>query len=315
MTDLASTLAILSQAPENLPSQRDCLTKTGIFPGITILPGGIHMRVYISCDIEGVSGVVAAGPQTSAEGKDYGRARELMTEEVNAAIAGAVKAGATEILVNDAHGPQTNILIEKIDPAATLVTGAPKVLSMMQGIGSEFDAVLFVGYHSKMGTQGVLSHTISGGAVADVWVNDIPVGETGINAGIAGFYGVPVVLVTGDDEVGREAKALLPHVHTATVKWVVNRQAARCLAPVKAREVIKEAVVNALAASNLATAKTWLPGSPVTFKIEFKDAGLADNAARLPYSKVLDPRTLSFTADDYLTAFKGLRAMIGLSRP
>ena len=271
------------------------------------------MKVYISCDIEGVSGVVSAAPQTSAEGKDYGRARDLMTEEANAAIAGAVKAGATEIVVNDAHGPQTNILIEKIDPAATLVTGAPKVLSMMQGIGPEFDAVVLVGYHSKMGTQGVLSHTISGGAVADVWVNDIPVGETGINAGIAGFYGVPVVLVTGDDEVGREAKALLPHIHTATVKWVVNRQAARCLAPVKARQVIKEATEKAL--SDLGSAKTWLPGSPVTFKIEFKDSGLADNAARLPYSKVLDPRTLSFTADDYLTAFKGLRAMIGLSRP
>ncbi len=269
------------------------------------------MKVFISCDIEGISGVVAGGPQTSPEGKDYGRARDLMTGEVNAAIAGAVKAGATEIVVNDSHGPMTNILIEKIDPAATLVTGAPKPLSMMQGIGPDFQAVLLVGYHSRMGTSGVLSHTISGGSVANIWVNETPVGETGINAGIAGFHGVPVVLVTGDDEVGREAKALLPHVHTATVKWVVNRQAAKCLVPVKARDVIREATEKAL--SGLDSAKVWLPGAPVTFKIEFKDAGLADRAARLPYSKVLDPRTLSFTADDYITAFKGLRAMIALS--
>jgi D-amino peptidase len=271
------------------------------------------VKVYISCDIEGISGVVSAAPQTSSDGKDYGRARDLMTAEVNAAIAGAVKAGATEIVVNDSHGPMTNILIEKIDPAATLVTGAPKALSMMQGIGPEFQAVLLVGYHSRMGTVGVLSHTISGGAVANVWVNDIPVGETGINAGLAGYFGVPVVMVTGDDEVAKEAKALLPHIHTATVKWAVNRQAARCLAPVKARQVIEEETQKAL--GDLDSAKIWLPGSPVTFKIEFKDSGLADNAARLPFSKVLDPRTLSYTADNYLTAFKGLRAMIALSRP
>ncbi len=270
------------------------------------------MKIFISCDIEGISGVVAAGAQTSPEGKDYGRARDLMTEEVNAAIAGAAKAGATEIVVNDSHGPMTNLLIEKIDPRATLVTGSPKPLSMMQGIGTGFSAAIFVGYHSKMGTNGVLSHTFSSASVADVWVNGIPVGETGVNAGLAGFFGVPVVLVTGDDEVEREAKALLPHIHAATVKWVVNRHSARCLAPAAAREVIAEATETAL--KDLGSAKIWLPGTPVTFTVEFKDSGLADNAARMPYTKVVDPRTVSFTADDYLTAFKGLRAMIALAR-
>lgn len=270
------------------------------------------MKVFISCDIEGVSGVVAGGSHTSPEGKDYGRARELMTLEANAAIAGAVKAGATEIVVNDSHGPMTNILIEKMNPAATLVTGTPKPLQMMQGIGPEFQAAILVGYHSRMGTSGVLSHTISGGSVANIWVNETLVGETGINAGVAGYFGVPVVLVTGDDEVGREAKSLLPEVHTATVKWAVNRQAARCLPPVRAQQLIEEETERAL--GDLGSARIYLPGSPVTFKIEFKDSGLAENAARTPYAKVIDPRTLSFTADDYLTAFKGLRAMISLSR-
>ena len=270
------------------------------------------MKVFISCDIEGVSGVVSSATQTSPEGKDYGRARELMTAEANAAIAGALKAGATEIVVNDSHGPMTNILIEKLDPAATLVTGAPKPLSMMQGIGPDFQAVMFVGYHSMMGTSGVLSHTISGASVANIWVNGIPVGETGINAGIAGYFGVPVVLVTGDDEVSKEARTLLPGVRTATVKWAVTRQSARCLPPAKARQLIEEEAEKAL--RDLASAKAWLPSSPVTFKIEFKDSGLAENAARMPHAEVLDPRTVSFTADDYLTAFKGLRAMIALSR-
>jgi D-amino peptidase len=270
------------------------------------------VKVFISCDIEGVSGVVAGESQTSPEGKDYGRARELMTGEANAAVAGALKAGAAEVVVNDSHGPMTNILIEKLNPGATLVTGAPKPLSMMQGIGPDFGAAVFVGYHSRMGTAGVLSHTISGGSVADIWVNEVLVGETGLNAGLAGYYGVPVVLVCGDDEVGREAKGLLSHIHTATVKWAVSRQAARCLAPERARRLIEEETAKAL--EDLDAAKVWLPSSPVTFKIEFKDSGLADNASRMPFIKVIDPRTLSFTADDYLTAFKGLRAMIALSR-
>ncbi len=269
------------------------------------------MKVFISCDIEGVSGVVVASPQTSPEGRDYGRARDLMTAEVNAAIRGALKAGATEIVVNDSHGPITNILIEKLDSAATLITGTPKPLSMMQGIDRDFDAAVFVGYHAKMGEVGVLSHTISGASVADVWVNDIPVGETGINAGLAGYFGVPVVLVSGDDVVAKEAKALLPHVHTATVKWAVTRTAARCLPPEKARETIEEETFRAL--SSLSEAKAWLPESPVTFKIAFKDAGQACNASRMPYSEMIDGRTLTFTADDYLTAFKGLRAMIALA--
>ena len=124
--------------------------------------GRMWVKVFISCDIEGVSGVVEASRQTSPEGRDYGRARELMTGEANAAIAGAVRAGASEIVVNDSHGPMTNILIEKLDPAATLITGAPKPLSMMQGIGRDCQAAIFVGYHAKMGEVGVLSHTISG---------------------------------------------------------------------------------------------------------------------------------------------------------
>ncbi|HHY75654.1 MAG TPA: M55 family metallopeptidase [Firmicutes bacterium] len=269
------------------------------------------MKVFISCDIEGVSGVVVAGPQTSPEGKDYGRARDLMTGEVNAAIRGALKAGATEIVVNDSHGPMTNILIEKIHPAATLITGSPKPLSMMQGIDRGFDAAIFVGYHAKMGEVGILSHTYAGVSVANIWVNDIPVGETGINAGVAGYFGVPVVLVTGDDVVAEEAKSLLPHVHTAVVKWAITRTAARCLPPEKACETIEEATYRAL--TSLDKAKPWLPEPPVTFKIEFKDSGQACSAGLMPYTKMVDGRTLTFTAEDYLTAFKGLRAMIALA--
>jgi len=271
--------------------------------------GGLPLKVFISCDIEGISGIVHGSSQTSSDGRDYGRARELMTQEVNAVIEGAVRGGATHILVNDSHGSMRNILIEKLHPAATLLTGSPKPLSMMQGISSHFDKAMFVGYHSRMGTPGVLSHTISGGSVANVWINDIIVGETGINAGIAGFYGVPVVLVAGDNVVAEEAKELLPHVKAAVVKEAVSRYSAKCLPPEKVRQLLIESAQEALKIQG----KPWLPDSPVTFKIEFKDSGLAEGAARMPYTKLLEPRTVSFTADDYITAFMGLRCMIALS--
>lgn len=268
------------------------------------------MKVFISCDLEGISGVVSR-EQTTQEGKDYARARELMTAEVNAVVEGALSAGATEVVVNDSHGPMTNLLIEKIHPGATLITGAPKPLSMMQGIDSTFQAAIFVGYHARMGTHGVLSHTISGAVVANIWVNNILVGETGINAGLAGYFGVPVVLVTGDDVVCEEAKSLLPWVHTATVKRAVNRNSAQCLPPERVKEVLRDATIRAL--GDIKNAKPWLPASPVTFKVEFKDSGLQANAARMPFVKEIDPRTLAFTADDYLTAFTGLRSMIALA--
>jgi D-amino peptidase len=142
-------------------------------------------------------------------------------------------------------------------------------------------------------------------------VNDIIVGETGINAALAGYFGVPVVLVCGDDIVSREAKEFLPHVRTATVKTAVTRQSALCLPPERAQALIRQETEQALA--SLDSARPWLPGSPVTFKIEFKDSGFAENAARMPYSKLLDAKTVAFSADNYLTAFQGLQAMIALA--
>ncbi len=270
------------------------------------------MKVYISADIEGVSGVVSSGLHTMPGGGDYGRARALMTGEVNAVVEGALAAGATHIVVNDSHGPMTNLLIEKLNPEALLVSGTPKPLSMMEGIGEEFDAAIFVGYHARMGTPGVLSHTISGGSVANVWINDAVVGETGINAGLAGYFGVPVVLVCGDNVLAKEATELLPHVRTAVVKTAITRQSALCLPPEKAQTLIREETKKAL--TSLDSAKPWLPESPFTFKLEFKDSGQAENAARMPGSTLVDPKTVSFTDDDYLVAFKGLRALIALAR-
>lgn len=151
--------------------------------------------------MEGVAGVVDR-EQTLRDGKEHERARKLMTQEVNAAIEGALEAGAKQVLVNDSHGTMRNIILEELNENAELITGSPKPLSMMQGIDKTFNAVLFVGYHAMRGTyKGVLEHTYHGNIVSDVFFNSKRYGETGMNAAVAGYFKVPIVLVTGDQAV------------------------------------------------------------------------------------------------------------------
>ncbi len=271
------------------------------------------MRVFISADIEGVSGVVD-GSQTSEQGFDYGRARRLMTGEVNAAVEGALAAGATEVVVNDSHGSMRNILIEELNPEAKLITGAPKPLSMMEGIDGGFDAAFFIGYHSRAGTRGVLNHTISGRTVFGLTLNGRPYGECGINAAIAGRFGVPVALVAGDSTVAAEAQAILPGVRTVAVKEQRARVAARCLQPDKARRLIREAAGEALrVALARGEVKPLAVGTPAVFQISFHNTGMADMAELVPGAKRVDDMTLSFAHDDLIVAFKALRAMIYLA--
>jgi len=144
--------------------------------------GQEKLKVFISVDMEGIAGVVN-GDQTSSSGKDYGLARRWMTGEVNAAIRGALQAGANEIVVNDSHGSMRNVIISEMNPEAYLTTGSPKPLSMMQGIDETYDAIFFIGYHARAGSKdGVLDHTYSSGSVYSIKVNDMELGEAEQNA-------------------------------------------------------------------------------------------------------------------------------------
>src|SRR6058998_1848681 len=159
------------------------------------------MEVYISIDMEGVAGI-AHLQQVMRGAGDFERSRRLMTEEANAAVAGAFEGGASGVVVNDSHGDMYNLLAEELDPRAELVLGSPKVPgSMMQGFGFEFGVALFLGYHAAAGTEAaVLDHTYAGRLLYEVRVNGAPVGEAEVNAALAGTYGVPVGLVAGDDK-------------------------------------------------------------------------------------------------------------------
>jgi D-amino peptidase len=266
------------------------------------------VRLLISADMEGISGVVSPD-HTSSQHKEYERFRKLMTADVNAAIQGALAGGADQIVVNDSHASMTNILIEELDPAAELISGSPKPFSMMQGIGADVDRVFFVGYHACAGTAAaVLAHTWSG-AVAGVDLNDRLVGETGLNAALAGAFDVPVVLVTGDQAVAAEARALLGGIETVVVKDSIARSAAQCLHPEVAHQRIKEAAARALRL----TIPPFVIQPPILLRLAFQHVRYSDQAETVPGCRRVDGLTLEWTGDDMPSVYRAFRAMTSLA--
>lgn len=271
------------------------------------------MRVYVSVDMEGIAGVVHEDQTNPVDPRcagEYARFRRLMTLEANAAVEGALAAGASRVVVNDAHWLMRNLLVEELHEAAELVSGDPKPLSMMQGIADGFDAAFLVGYHAMAGTaEAVLDHTYTD-RVSRAWLNGAPIGEVGLNTALAGAHGVPVALVTGDQAVAAEARALLGEgVATAIVKQAIGRQAARSLPPVAARARIRDAATAALRGRH----EPWQAPSPSTIEVEFRFGTQAEMAELLPGSVRRGPRTLAYTHDDYVVLYRAWRAMYNLA--
>ncbi|MEM2996861.1 MAG: M55 family metallopeptidase, partial [Candidatus Bathyarchaeia archaeon] len=238
--------------------------------------------------------------------------RKLMVGDLNAAVEGALKAGADEVVVSDAHGRMRNLQPEEVHEAAQLVRGSPKPLSMMEGIDGSFDAALYVGYHAMNGTRnGILCHTISSRTVDAIYINGLETGEFGLNSALAGWYGVPSVFISGDSAVAAEARSLVPGIKTAIVKWGVGRYSARCLHPEKARALIEKTVAEALASSK--EIKPYRIAEPTEFRLRVVTPSMADAAAVLPYIERVDGRTLKAVFNDYPTALRGLRAAITIA--
>ena len=189
---------------------------------VTPLCAQRKLKVYISVDMEGITGVVT-GDQLGPTGFEYNRFREFMTAEALAAVQGAKDAGATEIVVSDSHGNGESLLIERFPADVTIVRSWPRPLMMMQGIDSTFDAAMFIGYHSATtNLRGVRAHTISSARLTSIELNGRPMAEAGINAAIAGHFAVPVVMVSGDDAAVEETRALLGDVEGAIVKRAIS---------------------------------------------------------------------------------------------
>lgn len=260
------------------------------------------LKVFISVDMEGICGVVH-WEDVSRSGKDYDLFRRLMTEETNAAIEGALTAGATEILVRDSHGSARNILPDLLHPKADLIRDwAYSPFSMMEGIDETFDAVIFIGYHARANTpDATLDHTMSSSAVYEVTLNGKKMPEAGINAFIAGNFGVPVALVAGDKAICEQVKELFGEVETAAVKEGIGN-AARMLHPKKAQELIKKKTTEAL--NRLSDFKPFTFTPPYTMEITFKDEWRAENASWLPGANRKTNMTVSYTSNDWMDVLR-----------
>ncbi|MER0483906.1 M55 family metallopeptidase [Streptomyces sp. Edi2] len=248
------------------------------------------MRIYISADMEGITGLVDAD-DVQPGGRDYERGRLMMAEDVNAAVRGALAAGATDIVVNDAHGPMRNLVPETLHPEARLIRGKPKHMGMLEGLTPEHDAMICVGYHSRAGTLGVLSHSFMGHEIEDIRLDGLPVGEIGLTHATAATLGVPMVALTGDDSACTETLAWDDSVTTVAVKSAHDRFAAKLRPAAEAHQAIEEAVTASLSATRKAPRRAATSGSS-TLRVRWQSSSVASTLLGIPGVTSVDSRTV-----------------------
>jgi len=275
------------------------------------------MKLLIACDMEGISGVCNWDHVNPAHA-EYHRFRRVMTGDVNAAIRGAAEAAGErleEILVADGHWNGTNILVEELDNRARLNASSPSPLSMVEGVQYGVDATLFIGYHARAGSlHAVLDHTWSSTRVANLWINDRVTGEFGLNASVCGHFGVPVLMISGDQTVTAEAREWSPKIRTAVVKRASGRYSASCLPLEKAQALIRQTAFEAVSAYLRGDCPEPLKmETPVQVTLEFFNSNMADSAELLPGAERLDGRRIRFTAPDMLAAYRSARAAVNLA--
>jgi D-amino peptidase len=270
------------------------------------------VKVFISSDMEGTAGVVD-WDHVTARGPRYEYFVDLLTAEINAAIHGAMRAGATEFLVNDSHSTMANLRPDALAGDASYLSGRYKPMYMMEGLDASFDAAFFVSYHGSMGSDAsTLSHTYYPAAIAEVTINGVVAGESGINALVALAYGVPVVLVTGDATTAHETEAFCPGIQRVVVKESVSRFAASSLHPERARALITEAAC--LAIASLPTASQVAIELPATVEIQFKSSDYADLASRIAGCERTGVLSAQLVGDDALELYRTFISIVLLCR-
>ncbi len=258
------------------------------------------MRVYMSVDVEGVAGIVD-WEQVRGESAAYREMCRLTTLETNAAIEGALAGSATAIIVNDSHGPMRNLDPELLHPAAELIQGRHKPMFMVEGLDDSCDALFLIGYHGRAGSaRGVLNHTFS---PYETRMNGVICSEAMLNAAVAGHYGVPVALVTGDDATAAEAHADFgPELVTVTTKRGINRVAARMMHPQAARDAIRQGAEEAMRRAK--SLRPYAVTPPVTMETQWATSLHADMVAMLPTVERTGDRTVRWVSPDVPSAYK-----------
>jgi D-amino peptidase len=272
-------------------------------------PATAQVKVYISADMEGIGGVVS-GEQLGTSGFEYQRFREFMTEEVLAAIRGARAGGATEFLVSDSHGNGQNLLIEKLPEDVSVVRSWPRPLGMVEGIDETFDCALFVGYHtSTSNPAGVRAHTFSSATLTDVRLNAVSVSEAGFNAAVAGHFGVPVAMITGDDAIVAEARKYIGDIEGAVVKHALSFHSARTLTPAASQRLIEETAKKAV--ERRASFRPFRLEGKVTLDVSFKNYRQAEMLAYLPIVERTESHSIRFVGEDMISISKFVQFMDG----
>jgi D-amino peptidase len=273
------------------------------------------MKLFLSTDFEGTSGIVAW--EQIIEGQpEYAQGRLLLTREVNAVINGAQEAGASEFVVNDAHHFMRNLHPQELAGEATLISGRHKPLYMMEGLDSSFAGVCFVSYHGSIGAErAVLCHTYSPAAIWEVRLNGQVVGEAGINALVAAHYGVPIILVSGDDVTVQEAEIVAPAAEKIVVKHSLGRFAAAHIHPTRACELLRAGAQRAV--GRLARGERLEPPSfqlPVLLEVTFLVADMAEMVCSVRGVERTGARTVCLSGDNLLNIYRQFVAVVVLAR-
>jgi D-amino peptidase len=271
------------------------------------------MKILIAADMEGITGVTTWDQVTPGHA-EYARFRRLMTEDINATIRGAYDGGATEIVLADGHWNGSNILIEDLDQRARLNSGSPSPFSMMLGIDESVNAVFFIGYHARNGSaNAILDHTWSSRTVANVWLNDLLTGEYGLNAALAGHFGVPVIMASGDQTACKQMSELLGELETAVVKHASGRFAAECLPPPVTQEIVYAPAKRAVERlSEDDVPDPFVLDTPIHVTVEFFSSDMADRAAILPFTE-REGTCVSFNAPEMIVAYSAFRSMVTIA--
>jgi len=273
---------------------RLCLVVLAVLSSTALAQDGL--KIYISADMEGVVGAVTDA-QLSPSGFEYERFRQFMTNEVNAAIDAARAAGANEFVISDSHGNGQNLLIDQLPDDVTIVRSWPREHSMMAGIDETFDGVIFLGYHaSTNNTRGVRAHTMSSANITSLRLNGMTMTEGSMNAAIAGHFGVPVIMVSGDDIAVAENQVIIGDIEGAVVKWASGFHSARTLTPEAAYEVIRTRTKSAI--DRIDDFEPYVLDTPIELELSLKHYRPVELLAYLSNVEKVNSHTIRFTGDD-----------------
>ncbi len=270
-----------------------------------------QLKIYISVDMEGVAGVVT-GDQLGPAGFEYQRFRKFMTDETLAAVKAARRAGATEILISDSHGNGENLLVEEFPDFVRIIRSWPRKLGMMEGIDQTFAAAIFIGYHAPTTSlRGTRAHTFSSAKLTRVALNGKAVSEAVWNAALAGHFGVPVVMISGDDALYEDIRPVLGHVEFAETQKTISFHSANCLTPAASCRLIEQKVTAAF--NRLSDFKPFILKTPVTLEVSFKHYRPVELLSYLRTVQRIDSHTISFTGEDMTEISEFLEFITGYS--